>query len=505
MINSINTFLTPVEKFLKQKSKYISYFLIFLSIFALVFYIIPFISISNGNIGFTNSSSIAGMQKESGEQALNVLWIILWIPIFARVLQIRVTQNLMPLRKELGILMGVLAFIHGGMYIFPYSSELGTKGFWITDGFFSYLAFGFFAFILTIPLLLTSNNWAMRLLGRKWKLLHRAVYFILIFTIAHVVLLKWYLHLEIIPVILLFAYMIGKYFEWSSKTIGGKQEKGIINAGQKWLCVPCGYIYDPSIGDIDSGIKPGTEFVDIPDDWSCPLCGVKKSDFIPYNEDEEEATSIALVKEKKMLNATTVELTIETEENHSSKAGQFMSFLWKDKEGQFPRSYSIAHHEGNQFTFLIKLSLEGRGAKCIRDCEEGDIVRIRNIAGGFILQDTSLEKIFIATGTGLAPIYRMIQEDNKRATPSKKTLYFSVSTKDELFYQSQLEAIENLNLNIHITREKIDGFHFSRVNVESIDAPKETEWYLCGNPKMVSETRTTLLSKGYKNVYSEEF
>jgi len=35
---------------------------------------------------------------------------------------------------------------------------------------------------------------------------------------------------------------------------------------QKYLCEPCGYIYDPAEGDPDSGIAPGTAFEDIPED-----------------------------------------------------------------------------------------------------------------------------------------------------------------------------------------------------------------------------------------------
>ena len=36
---------------------------------------------------------------------------------------------------------------------------------------------------------------------------------------------------------------------------------------QKYVCDLCGYVYDPMIGDPDSGIAPGTAFEDIPDDW----------------------------------------------------------------------------------------------------------------------------------------------------------------------------------------------------------------------------------------------
>ena len=45
---------------------------------------------------------------------------------------------------------------------------------------------------------------------------------------------------------------------------------------KKYICVVCGYVYDPAEGDPDIGIEPGTAFEDIPDDWVCPLCGVGK-------------------------------------------------------------------------------------------------------------------------------------------------------------------------------------------------------------------------------------
>ncbi|NMW22448.1 MAG: rubredoxin [Chlorobiaceae bacterium] len=52
----------------------------------------------------------------------------------------------------------------------------------------------------------------------------------------------------------------------------------------KWVCVPCGYVYDPEFGDLDSGIEAGTPFESLPDDWVCPVCGVDKTLFEPYNE-----------------------------------------------------------------------------------------------------------------------------------------------------------------------------------------------------------------------------
>ena len=53
---------------------------------------------------------------------------------------------------------------------------------------------------------------------------------------------------------------------------------------QLWICTSCGFIYDPDEGDPDGGIPPGTPFEAIPDDWFCPVCGARKSDFEPYDE-----------------------------------------------------------------------------------------------------------------------------------------------------------------------------------------------------------------------------
>jgi len=47
----------------------------------------------------------------------------------------------------------------------------------------------------------------------------------------------------------------------------------------KYRCKVCGYVYDPEKGDPDSGIKPGTSFEELPEDWVCPICGAGKEEF----------------------------------------------------------------------------------------------------------------------------------------------------------------------------------------------------------------------------------
>jgi rubredoxin len=45
---------------------------------------------------------------------------------------------------------------------------------------------------------------------------------------------------------------------------------------QKYQCLACGYIYDPADND-------NVAFEDLPEDWTCPECGVGKDMFEPVD------------------------------------------------------------------------------------------------------------------------------------------------------------------------------------------------------------------------------
>jgi rubredoxin len=48
---------------------------------------------------------------------------------------------------------------------------------------------------------------------------------------------------------------------------------------EKLECLVCGYVYDPEVGDPESGVDPDTTFEDLPDDWLCPECGADQEEF----------------------------------------------------------------------------------------------------------------------------------------------------------------------------------------------------------------------------------
>jgi rubredoxin len=55
----------------------------------------------------------------------------------------------------------------------------------------------------------------------------------------------------------------------------------------KWVCEPCGYVYDPAVGDPENGVAPGTPWEEVPDDWLCPECMLGKDYFEAVEDDQE--------------------------------------------------------------------------------------------------------------------------------------------------------------------------------------------------------------------------
>lgn len=48
---------------------------------------------------------------------------------------------------------------------------------------------------------------------------------------------------------------------------------------KKYKCTICDWVYDEVLGAPDEGIKAGTKWEDVPDDWVCPDCGAGKAEF----------------------------------------------------------------------------------------------------------------------------------------------------------------------------------------------------------------------------------
>ena len=160
------------------------------------------------------------IRKDFGELAANLLIGILFLSPVSKIFRMRLLIQLMMLRRELGIMMGYLATVHGLGYIFDPDwfdfivRPLLAGDLWGNDP--RYI-FGILAYVLTLPLLLTSNAFSQRLLGAKWKLLHRTVYLMFVMAIIHRFLIKGAPAVVLIEIaILLGSYGLAKALAWKN-------------------------------------------------------------------------------------------------------------------------------------------------------------------------------------------------------------------------------------------------------------------------------------------------
>ena len=122
-----------------------------------------------------------------GEWARNILILILFLSPIARIFPIAIFQLLLGMRRELGILFAYLATVHGvGYLIDPLWFPLPISAYLSSPFQMGYaLLAGVAAYVLTLPLLVTSNSLSIRLLRKKWMILHRIVYAVFVFGMIH--------------------------------------------------------------------------------------------------------------------------------------------------------------------------------------------------------------------------------------------------------------------------------------------------------------------------------
>ncbi len=53
------------------------------------------------------------------------------------------------------------------------------------------------------------------------------------------------------------------------------------------ICQVCGYEYNARLGDPENGIEEDTDFEDLGEDWTCPLCGASRDDFVEEEREDD--------------------------------------------------------------------------------------------------------------------------------------------------------------------------------------------------------------------------
>ncbi len=353
------------------------------------------------------------------------------------------------------------------------------------------------AWILMLVLWITSNKFSVQLLSWSvWKKVQSLVYPAFLVASIHVAFSSRFDMFYILLVVRLVFIRSVSYLAQRNKPQSWPTTK--------YICVPCGYIYDEAIGDPDGWLEPWTKFEDIPDSWVCPICGVTKLSFEPYYDVPQALFSwyLAKIVWYVMLTLDVLELTLKLDTSLTIIPWQYVLITLKDFDGEFTRAYSIVENTWDTIKLWIKVRDAWRWWRTLKSLKVWDTLKIKGVYGNFVLKNTPNPKVFVATWTGLSPLYNMIL--NMPAS-SKNILLWWAAKQDEFYYIDKFRGYKNLQLELFVSQEEVKWYHNGRVDASVSDFPLTTEFYLCGNPSMVTGQIKLLKAKWYQNVYSEIF
>lgn len=171
------------------------------------------------------------------------------------------------------------------------------------------------------------------------------------------------------------------------------------------------------------------------------------------------------------------------------------------------RDYSIAGLNGRSVRFLISTRTGGHGSQFVETAAPGAVTDIELPFGRYTLSPTHHRKIFVATGTGLAPFLPMFERMAADGSAREAVLVFGHATNaDDL--TATLAPLPERVIRC-VSREAPMGVaiagRVTRALAELAFEPAETEFYLCGSAAMVADCRQALEARGARHINVEAY
>lgn len=226
------------------------------------------------------------------------------------------------------------------------------------------------------------------------------------------------------------------------------------------------------------------------------------------------------VTDKKILSPSVFEISIRLDQPSEIDfiAGQYATFIISPS---VRRSYSIASvpWQKNTINLCVGHTAGGPGSLWIKEMKVGDQVEFLGPLGKFIVnKETVNQKIFIATGTGIAPFLSMIRDLlEKDLSKDSLKLFFGVRSEEDRIYFASFEDLAKKYPNfifqpiLSRPNSKVDGALSGHVDLLIDRLPNDellnSEFYLCGRKEMINSVKEKLI--GLKvlpgNIFMELF
>ena len=173
------------------------------------------------------------------------------------------------------------------------------------------------------------------------------------------------------------------------------------------------------------------------------------------------------------------------------------------------RAYSVATCPTicNCVQLEIKLVPDGLCTTYVhRHLKEGDKLSITGPYGDFFLRDTDSDILFIATGSGMAPIRAILQQMKKDGIKRKARYFFGARHFKDLYHLDEMEMYEkeltDFKFTATLSRPEKDSNWQGEVGrvtdlcEKYVNEGEQLEVYLCGAPIVIDSCVEVLMKKG---------
>ncbi|MBI5122877.1 hypothetical protein HZA75_03385 [Candidatus Roizmanbacteria bacterium] len=203
------------------------------------------------------------------------------------------------------------------------------------------------------------------------------------------------------------------------------------------------------------------------------------------------------------------------------KAGQYLMIKIPTDKGPVSRLYSIAspNTNRNSLELIIGMVPGGLASNYLFSLKENTEVVFQGPAGMFGLKENNGPKIFLTTGTGIAPVKSMLE--SYQLPVSSYSLLWGLKTYKDIYL---FDELKEFNLKICLSREQnldmipevdkkffelghVDSCFEKQFNNGTMKQLNNYDFYLCGGRNIIESLRQFLVAKNVpkENIYFEKF
>jgi len=195
---------------------------------------------------------------------------------------------------------------------------------------------------------------------------------------------------------------------------------------------------------------------------------------------------------------------LEAPEDFSYEPGQFVTLIGiDDGERKRARAYSILRRpKGGDLELCIKVVNGGFASEVFKKTKIGDKFTVRGPSGHFVFDEdpNRKEHYFVGTGTGVVPLYSMIDLFLGQRPGEKFHLLFGVRAQKNLFLHDEFLDLAKKHPNFTytptLTRDPGWGGAEGRVQTHFPADLKNKTFYICGLPELVDDATQILTERG---------